>query len=78
MVAEKNISSNAEHNFAKFTVISKYKNDKPWKKLDGKSASPPLFKNTCLCTILPHLFARCILVIGSTLFETTNISGSRR
>ena len=32
MVAEKNnFSSNAWHNFAKGKVISKCKNDKPWK-----------------------------------------------
>ena len=32
MVAEKNnFSSNAWHNFAKDKVISKCKNDKPWK-----------------------------------------------
>ena len=31
MVAEKKLSSNASHNFAKGKVISKCKNDKPWK-----------------------------------------------
>ena len=31
MVAEKFFSSNAEHNFTKSKVISKCKNDKPWK-----------------------------------------------
>ena len=32
MVTEKNsFSSNAQHNFAKVKVISKCKNDKPWK-----------------------------------------------
>ena len=32
MVAEKsNFSSNAKHNFAEGKVISKHKNDKPWK-----------------------------------------------
>ena len=32
MVADKNnFSSNAQHNFAKGKVISKCKNDKPWK-----------------------------------------------
>ena len=33
MVSEKNtFSSNSWHNFAKGKVISKYINDKPWKK----------------------------------------------
>ena len=47
MVAGKNnfsSNTNAKHNFAKrvYKVISKCKNDKPWKnKLNRKSASPP-------------------------------------
>ena len=65
MVAEKNLSSNTLHNFAKFKVISKYKNDEPWKNYIGKVP-------------VSFLFARCILVIGSTLFEIRSISGSGR
>ena len=51
MVAEKNIfSSNAWHNFAKGKVISKCKNDKPWKNELGKVPDPPapLFRTPAL------------------------------
>ena len=65
MVAEKNLSANTLQNFAKFKVISENKNDKPWKNYIGKVP-------------VPLLFARCILVIGSTLFEIRSISGSGR
>ena len=37
MMTENFFSSNAWHNFAKGKVISKCKNDKPWKKLNRKS-----------------------------------------
>ena len=46
MMTEIFFSSNAWHNFAKGKVISKCKNDKPWKKLIGKVTASP-FKKTC-------------------------------
>ena len=57
MVTEINFFfSNAEHGFAKGTVISKCKNDKPWKNEIGKVSAHPPFKKTCPCTILPPPF----------------------
>ena len=46
MVAEKFFPSNAKHSFAKDKVISKCKNDKPWKNQIGKmpAPSPPLLR----------------------------------
>ena len=50
--------SNAKYNLAKSKVISKCKNDRPWKKnLNRKSANPsPSFKKTCFGTVLPPPF----------------------
>ena len=43
MVTEKNnFSSNAWHNFAKDKIISKCKNDKPWRKVKQIYSPPPL------------------------------------
>ena len=45
MVTEKNnFSSNAWHNFAKDKIISKYKNDKPWRKVKQIYSPPPFYK----------------------------------
>ena len=57
MVAEeKNFYSNAYHNFANGKVISKFKNDKPYKNEIGKVPVPSLLRGPAPAPYFHHFF----------------------